>query len=1014
MAQRVQLLQATQIMPENAKKQPKKQGFSMQGFDVQAYKQTESYVQAIDMLYNQAINEFSKVASGVTFNPNKPFAFADYPAARNQAQSIVNGLATKMQAVIVKGSRDQWLYACKKNDAFLAHILNTSKVPKKVLDKYQSKNLEALDTFQNRKSNGMDLSKRIWNYTGQMKDQMEQGIDIALGEGKSAADLSRDLRKYLVDPDKLFHKVNDKHGKLHMSKNAKAFHPGQGKYRSSYKNAMRLTRTEINMAYRESDWLRWQQLDFIIGFDIKLSNNHTTLVNGIPEPFTDICDDLEGRYPKSFKWTAWHPQCRCHMIPVMMSDSEMSTKTVDKIRAAFRGEEAKKFQSPNTVKDVPQNFKDWVSGHAEVSKGWNSSPYWIKDNFTGGTLTGGLKVATIAPKVKIKAIKTDVQKAAIQSKWSNRVLRKKYAAELNTIDNKWYEVNSIIEYKAKIGQEILKGTDPKVVDGMMDKLRHKIEVKKSWDALKPIKVAKAKANALLTKTTKMTSNLVAKAEAAGYTGADLEKVKQLLNTPGVTNAELNKAYGKLNSGFKVSKTVSADPFSKEALLKTYTQEEVDGLFKAYDSFYAAKVTGQDIGTQTKKLNFEIEWLEKNGKYKTSGVLKKILERDLANLKNKFELDIFKKEAGDLIMSHKAMKDKSVVDSIKSLEKALKDNNLSTNELKTAIGNANAAIKDYNLKNVTTVSPDDFKFFENEGDKFSITKLYTETEKSTVKQLREKLKDATLKNNGNIRNDAVCVAQQELAEYMYDIQFKYASKQQSIKHIGMKLNSNKDFEFDYITDAQAKAAYERYINGNGSNYSTYSNNVGGQFMTSACKQYTNRVKNSGVNIEYEATLPTRYFSGSSFINGYIGKTDLQSVMQNKLLQESLHDYVGGLSYSVNKLPRHNGVTYRGINYSQSVIDDLMACKASGKPFVHQRGISTSLLVRVADSFSRDITMKIYGRSGVYSREFSAYSGELEVLYRPGSRFEVLEVYQETTNNGIANNGRWTVVLKEILK
>ena len=59
--------------------------------------------------------------------------------------------------------------------------------------------------------------------------------------------LSRDVRRYLRNPDKLFRRVRDKHGNLRLSKAAKAYHPGRGVYRSSYRNALRLTATENNM-----------------------------------------------------------------------------------------------------------------------------------------------------------------------------------------------------------------------------------------------------------------------------------------------------------------------------------------------------------------------------------------------------------------------------------------------------------------------------------------------------------------------------------------------------------------------------------------------------------------------------------------------------------------------------------------------------------------------------------------------------------------------------------------------
>lgn len=148
-----------------------------------------------------------------------------------------------------------------KNDGFLASIMDTSKLSKGQLKKMQDQNLDALAAFQGRKVDGMDLSQRIWKYVGQYREQLESALDVGLGEGRSADELSRDVRQNLLDPNRLFRRVRDKRGNLVLSKAARAFHPGRGVYRSSYKNAMRLTRSEINMAYRESDWQRWQSLD---------------------------------------------------------------------------------------------------------------------------------------------------------------------------------------------------------------------------------------------------------------------------------------------------------------------------------------------------------------------------------------------------------------------------------------------------------------------------------------------------------------------------------------------------------------------------------------------------------------------------------------------------------------------------------------------------------------------------------------------------------------------------------
>lgn len=163
-----------------------------------------------------------------------------------------------------------------------------------------ARNIEAQNAFMKRKVNGLSLSDRVWRYSKQFKGEIELALDIGIREGKSAAELSRDLRKYLQRPDDLFRRVRDEHGILRLSKRAASFHPGVGVYRSSYKNAMRLARTEINMAYRTADHLRWQQLDFVVGIEVRRSNRKYNCV---------VCESLAGKYPKDFKFTGWHPQC---------------------------------------------------------------------------------------------------------------------------------------------------------------------------------------------------------------------------------------------------------------------------------------------------------------------------------------------------------------------------------------------------------------------------------------------------------------------------------------------------------------------------------------------------------------------------------------------------------------------------------------------------------------------------------------------------------------------------------
>lgn len=364
----------------------------LRGFDAKHYTRTERYAKQVAKLYQTAADEFASLAGKINLPTGGTFNFDDFPKAKKQARGIVTRLAGKIEAVVTSGQRSEWLAACQKNDAFLASILRTSKLTKEEAERYQARNLEALSAFQKCKENGLNLSQRVWKYAEELKDAMELGIDVGLGEGKSAQQLSRDLRQYLNEPDRLYRRVRDKGGNLRLSKAAKMYHPGQGVYRSSAKNAQRLTRTEINMAYRESEYLRWQQLDFIVGIRVMLSNNHTIKNSkGEPVPFVDICDTLAGDYPKTFKFVGWHPQCRCFAVPIMADYDEYNKNRANRLKAIVKGAQYKSLPSRRTVKDVPKAFRDYISSIEERAKGWKSMPYYIRDNFNGGKISGGLK-----------------------------------------------------------------------------------------------------------------------------------------------------------------------------------------------------------------------------------------------------------------------------------------------------------------------------------------------------------------------------------------------------------------------------------------------------------------------------------------------------------------------------------------------------------------------------------------------------------------------------------------------
>ena len=436
-----------------AKKRQKTTRFSIQGFDLNHYRATEQYAAAVQALFDRATLAIAQSASRRNIDPDKPFSFDDYPEVKAELQKVVGRLASQLQTTIETGSKKQWLFACDKNDGFIDSIMDTSKLSKARLKKMQDRNLDALSTFQARKVAGMDLSQRVWRYVGQFRDQLETALDVGLGEGRSAQQLARDVKKNLREPDRLFRRVRDKRGNLVLSKAARAFHPGQGVYRSSVKNAQRLTRSEINMAYRESDFLRWQQLDFVVGFEIHRSNHE-------PLCKCKMCDRLQGRYPKTFKFKGWHPQCMCYAVPILMEEETFDENELGDLKAALRGTEYKKKQSRNLVTDVPDGFKEWVAENMEASAGWASTPYFIKDNFVDGDLSKGLKIALPEPEIdpvqaEIDALMPSIESARkIANEWGLELRLKGLDAALATKD-----VKDIKKFISLITSEGLKYTN---------------------------------------------------------------------------------------------------------------------------------------------------------------------------------------------------------------------------------------------------------------------------------------------------------------------------------------------------------------------------------------------------------------------------------------------------------------------------------------------------------------------------------------------------------------------------
>lgn len=249
-------------------------------FDSLHRKRIRKHARTLEQIYNDLIARVSSLAVKTELT-DKIYQFRNNKKVLLQIEESLKEYYNKTLQTIYTGTDQQWRFANEKYNALRIATLEriASHISKETYYRELAKvsksplNLEALKAFQERKIGKFTISGRVWHIAKQMKSELELAIDVSLSEGMSANELARKVKKYLNEPDRLYRRVRDKHGNLVLSRHAKAYNPGQGVYRSSHKNALRLASNEINTAYRESEQLRMLQNNDIVGVEICLSLN---------------------------------------------------------------------------------------------------------------------------------------------------------------------------------------------------------------------------------------------------------------------------------------------------------------------------------------------------------------------------------------------------------------------------------------------------------------------------------------------------------------------------------------------------------------------------------------------------------------------------------------------------------------------------------------------------------------------------------------------------------------------
>lgn len=439
-------------------------------------RRTEAYAERVRTLFAATVNEILALNKSLpTLEDGEMFSFDTVGIKKqHEVERLLRQLHSVATMAIQSGVKLEWAQANAECDKLVQSCFGKKALETPEFSAWTQRNEAAMAAFIARSENGLNLSQRVWKSCRQLRDEMEVAITVAVGDGTSAATMSRSVRKYLNDPDLMFRRFRYKDpetgewkrkwkkrvigedGKVHFIDYDKDSYQddwtGLGYYKSSAQNAMRVARTETNIAYRRADNARWQQMDFVLGQRVQLSRNH---------PKKDICDKLAGDYPPDFVFDGWHPQCFCFVTPILMDEEEIQKMN----EAMLEGKEYK--PRGKRITQYPENFKEWVRDNEDkilASHDIGTDPYFVRNNFNAvqDILNQKKQLTPLEIAEQRHANRTPEQEEAIRLKWQERqerIAEEKRKAEAERLR---------IERINKTAQNVLKTATTRFADFGLD------------------------------------------------------------------------------------------------------------------------------------------------------------------------------------------------------------------------------------------------------------------------------------------------------------------------------------------------------------------------------------------------------------------------------------------------------------------------------------------------------------------------------------------------------------------
>ena len=570
------------------------------------------YNKRLGRLYSDYVKKLTSLGYGEdVFEDDALFNFDNFPQLKARLDDIFNDYYQNSLLCYKSGITDGVALAYNHDEMVIGgYSVLTDKAIRVARD-------TAAATFilnRLKTKNGLNLAQIVWNYCQQTKSEFEMAMSNTIADGikkgSSAEEVGKSIRKYLNDPDMMYRRYHT----IKVQKNGKKKDVvtwrrrriidgkvrfieeplekvGMGVYRSARKNALRVARTEINSAYHKARNERWQNEPFVIGQYIHVSPQHN---------IDDICNDLEGRYPKDYVWISWHPQCICTSDPITIQGEEKK----EFYKRLMAGEDMSNYVSPFAVLTMPEKYNQYIKDNSEaiVKAGMRGKLAWhLQDNtkYWAHLLSPsdrkklGLKAVSskelILAKAKERhALRTKEQIDKIQSRWDkhrrdyynglvHNLLGSKSVTDIKSQDlfERYYAIRYAIKDKKSASE----------IASLFDRFKRGYQTKLAWtDRKVAMKVMKVAANYGETDVSSVLSAL----KSADYTLARKE-AKTLANAISAIKKD------------ELSLSVLIPDVNKWH--KQFTSKELHGVYDAVEA-KLAQWQSLTLEQQAKKLQFE--------------------------------------------------------------------------------------------------------------------------------------------------------------------------------------------------------------------------------------------------------------------------------------------------------------------------------------------------------------------------------------------------------------------------